>query len=158
MQLSDAGLNLIKRSEGLRLEAYNDIRGIPTIGYGHRIIPPATFPGGITEQMADRILADDVQVAEQEVSRVVKVSLTQGQFDALVDFTFNLGAGRLDGSTLLKMLDAQRYREAGEQLLLWDHAGLVEVEALKARRRAEYAMWVGQTPGYTPTTQKTVAA
>lgn len=141
MQLSEAGLNLIKRSEGFRAQTYRDVNGFPTIGYGHRIVPPATFDRGITEETATRILLDDVEVAEQAVTRLVKVPLTQGQFDALVDFTFNLGSGRLAGSTLLKLLNNGEYTAAGLQLLRWDIAAGQENSGLKARREAEYALW-----------------
>jgi lysozyme len=85
----------------------------------------------------------DVRIAVQAVLWLVKVPLSQGQLDALADFTFNLGAGRLAGSTLLKDLNAGGYASAGEQLLLWDHAGSVELEALRARREAEYNLWRG---------------
>ena len=71
----------------------------------------------------------------------MKAPLTQGQFDALVDFCFNLGAGRLIASTLLKCLNAGRYDDAAEQLLLWDHASGQECSALKARREAETELW-----------------
>lgn len=143
MQLSEAGLELLKRSEGLRLQPYKDVAGIPTIGYGHRIVPPATYEHGITELMAETILADDVRTAETAVERLVKVPLTQGQFDALVDFTFNLGSGRLASSTLLKLLNQSRYDDAAEQLLRWDIAGGEENAGLKARREAEFALWKG---------------
>jgi len=86
----------------------------------------------------------DVAVAEASVQRLVKVPLSQGQFDALVDFVFNLGAGRLASSTLLRDLNAGQYEAAGQQLLLWDHSGGVEVEGLKARREAELALWNGR--------------
>ena len=97
---------MLKRSEGLRLTAYRDVAGLLTIGYGHKVVPPAVFDNGITEATADAILANDVEAAEGAVTRLVKVPLTQGQFDALVDFTFNLGAGRLADSTLLVDLNA----------------------------------------------------
>jgi lysozyme len=71
----------------------------------------------------------------------VRVALTQGQFDALVDFCFNLGAGRLSASTLLKELNAAQYTAAAEQLLAWDHAGAQVNEGLKARREAEFQLW-----------------
>ena len=67
--------------------------------------------------------------------------MTQGQFDALVDFTFNLGASRLAGSSLLQQLNKGRYDDDAEQLLLWDHVGGQEYTALKARRQAEVALW-----------------
>jgi lysozyme len=87
------------------------------------------------------LLRADAQDAEQAVTRLVKAPLTQGQFDALVDFVYNLGSARLANSTLLKLLNAGRYDEAANQLLLWDHAGTVEVAGLKARRLAETKLW-----------------
>ena len=102
MKLSAEGLDLTKKSEGFRDRVYRDVAGLPTIGYGHLIKPTESFPDGIAEPQAAAILASDVQEAEQAVARLVKVALTQGQLDALVDFCFNLGAGRLASSTLLR--------------------------------------------------------
>jgi lysozyme len=79
--------------------------------------------------------------AEQAVQRLVKVPLSQGQFDAMVDFCFNLGAGRLAASTLLKSLNAGKFDEATQELLQWDHADGQENVALKARRQAEAELW-----------------
>jgi lysozyme len=141
MQLSDAGLDLVKRSEGFRSHTYLDVNGFPTIGYGHRILPSESFPGPIAETQANDLLASDLRVAEQDVVRLVKVPLTQGQFDALVDFCFNLGGGRLACSTLLKVLNGGRYQDAVEQLLRWDLAGGQVNAGLKARRQAECALW-----------------
>jgi len=75
------------------------------------------------------------------VGRLVKVPLTQGQFDALVDFCFNLGEGRLASSTLLKVLNGARYEAAGEQLLRWDLAAGQVNTGLKGRREAELELW-----------------
>jgi lysozyme len=146
MQLSAEGLELIKRFEGFRSRQYTDVAGFLTIGYGHRIVPPESFPlesfpGGVSEPQAAAILASDVSQAEQAVCRLVKVALTQGQFDALVDFCFNLGAGRLAGSTLLRVLNGGRYDDAVEQLLRWDLAGGEVNLGLKARREAELRLW-----------------
>ncbi len=141
MQLSDAGLDLVKRSEGFRSHTYLDVNGFPTIGYGHRILPSESFPGPIAETQANDLLASDLRVAERDVVRLVKVPLTQGQFDALVDFCFNLGGERLASSTLLKVLNGGRYQDAVEQLLRWDLAGGQENAGLKARRRAECSLW-----------------
>jgi lysozyme len=144
MNLSAAGLELIKKSEGFRGKTYLDIAGYPTIGYGHRLGREEHFPNGICEAEAGVILLWDVREAEQTVARLVKVQLTQGQFDALVDFTFNLGSGRLASSTLLRDLNAGKYEAAAEQLLCWDHAGDHEVASLKARREAELHLWTGK--------------
>jgi lysozyme len=141
MEISDAGLSLIKTSEGFRATVYNDVAGFPTIGYGHKLTPGESFPIGITEAQATALLEQDVQGAEAAVARLVKVALTQGQFDALVDFVYNVGAGRLAGSTLLRMLNAGNTTGAGQQLLLWVYAGGVKQPGLMTRREAELALW-----------------
>jgi lysozyme len=143
MQLSAAGLELLKRSEGFRSHTYNDVNGFQTIGYGHRLLDRESFPAGISEAHAASMLATDVRSAEQAVARLAKLPLTQGQFDALVDFCFNLGAGRLASSSLLKALNRGQYADAAEQLLRWDIAAGQENAGLKARREAEYALWHG---------------
>jgi lysozyme len=148
MQLSAEGLELIKTSEGFRSLVYRDVAGIPTIGYGHRVMPGESFPNGVSEEQATAILTSDVQEAEQAVTRLVTMALTQGQFDALVDFCFNLGATRLAGSTLLKELNAGHYTYAAEQFLLWDHAGGAVVAGLEARRQADFQLWTqGEAAG-----------
>ncbi len=141
MELSTAGLELIKQSEGFRSRQYFDVAGFATIGYGHRIVPPESFPSGITEVQATALLMKDILAAERSVSRMVHVALTQGQFDALVDFSFNMGAGRLASSTLLKHLNASCYASAGQQLLRWDCAGNVPNAGLRVRRQAELQLW-----------------
>ncbi len=143
MELSQAGFALIKKSEGFRSHVYLDVAGFPTIGYGHKCVAADSFPGGIDEPMGAHILNCDVQDAEKYVVALVFVPLTQGQFDALVDFVFNLGPGRLASSTLLRDLNAGNYDAAAEQLLRWDHAGAQENTALKARRQAEFNLWQG---------------
>ncbi len=145
MQLSAAGLELLRRSEGFRSHTYIDINGFPTIGYGHRLLDHESFPGGISEAQAAGTLAADVRSAQQAVVRLVKVPLSQGQFDALVDFCFNLGVGRLASSTLLKVLNGGRYADAAEQLLRWNIAGGHENAGLTARRKAEFELWHGRT-------------
>ena len=141
MELSAAGLDLLKRSEGFRSQTYLDVNGYRTIGYGHRLVPPEAFPEGIDENDATAILEADVRAAEAAVVRLAKVPLSQGQFDALVDFTFNLGAGRLESSTLLKLLNQGLFDDAKQQLLRWDIAAGEENAALKARREAELVLW-----------------
>ncbi|WP_109486404.1 lysozyme [Occallatibacter savannae] len=141
MHLSAAGLELLKKSEGFRDRVYSDVAGFRTIGYGHRLTGAESYPAGITMAQAESILAADVAIAEGAVSRLVRVPLSQGQFDALVDFVFNLGAGRLASSTLLRYLNSGRYDDAAWQLLVWDHAGSRELAALKLRREAEFRRW-----------------
>lgn len=141
MQISSTGLDLIEQSEGFRSSVYDDIAGLATIGYGHRVLPGESFPGPITEAQAEALLQADVATAEQAVNRLVTVPLTQEQFDALVDFVFNLGPGNFASSTLLKDLNAGQMDAAAQQILIWDHS-LGQVNAgLKARREAEFRMF-----------------
>jgi lysozyme len=146
MELSETGLELIKRFEGFRERAYLDAAGLPTIGYGHRLLNPAQYPDGIGEQEAATMLRSDVQDAIRTIERMVTVPLTQGQFDALVDFVFNLGCERLKRSTLLRALNGGRYQAAGEQLLRWDLIQGQENLGLRARRLAELKLWNASTP------------
>jgi lysozyme len=141
MQLSPAGLDLIKRSEGFRTQVYKDINGFATIGYGHKLLPDESYPTGVTENQASSLLENDVLESSLAVSRMVHVPLTQGQFDALVDFVFNLGQGRLASSKLLLLLNQRCYGQAAAQLLLWDRAGQEVLPGLKSRREAEFALW-----------------
>ena len=153
MQLSADGLQLVKNSEGFRSNTYLDAAGLPTIGYGHRLVHPEAYPNGITPYQAEIILQWDLRTAEQAVSTLVHVPLTQGQFDALVDFAFNLGSGALAHSTLLAQLNAGNYAAAARQLLLWDHAGTIELAALKSRRLAEHRLFTAASA-----TQSTASA
>ena len=107
--------------------------------------PPKHIPRASTSRKVKSILARDIAVAEAAVEHLVKIPLTQGQFDALVDFVFNLGAGRLAASTLLVYLNSGRYTDAAWQLLAWDHAGSKEIAGLKARREAEFKLWNPQS-------------
>ena len=141
MQISETGLELIETSEGFRGVVYKDVAGHPTIGYGHLIKPGESFPNGVTNDEAITLLQNDVQIAVIAVNRLVTVTLTQNQFDALVDFTFNLGVGALTYSTLLTLLNEGEYSAAGDQFLLWDHAGGVVQEGLQTRRAADLALW-----------------
>ena len=145
MRLSVAGLELLKKSEGFRERIYTDVAGIRTIGFGHRLAPGEAYASGITAVQAESILAADVSTAEAAVKRLVQVPLTQGQFDALVDFVFNVGAGRLASSTLLRYLNSGNYDAAAWQLLAWDHAGNHEIAGLKLRREAEFRLWAPET-------------
>ena len=141
MHLSAAGLELLKKSEGFRDRVYADVAGFRTIGFGHRLSPLENYANGITMDQGESILKADIATAEAAVERLVKVPVTQGQFDALVDFVFNLGAGRLASSTMLAYLNAGRQDAAAWQLLAWDHAGGHEIAGLKSRREAEFRLW-----------------
>ena len=139
MQISKAGLDLIKQFEGLYLKAYRCPAGVPTIGYGHTA--GVAMGQTITQQQADDYLRRDVRQFERAVARLVSVPLTQGQFDALVSFAFNLGEGALAQSTLLRLLNAGDYAGAAAQFDRWNKAGGRVLPGLVRRRAAERALF-----------------
>ena len=100
MQTSEKGLDLIRKYEGLRLAAYVCPGGKLTIGYGHTG-PDVTSGKKITAEQANALLVKDVQRFESAVNELVKAPMTQGMFDALISFSFNLGAGSLKSSSSL---------------------------------------------------------
>lgn len=143
MNISPQGLALIKQFEGLCLKAYLDPIGIPTIGYGTISIRGKAVKMGMvcTEAQASSWLLEDIQRFENAVNQAVDVPLTQEQFDALVSFTYNLGAGNLRKSTLLRMINARRMVEAQPQFLRWNRAGGKVFKGLTRRRLAEAALF-----------------
>lgn len=146
MRTSDAGLALIKRHEGLRLDAYRCPAGIWTIGYGHTTAagPPSVTAGKrITRQEAEDILRADVVKFEEAVLGAVKVPLSQPQFDALVSLAFNIGDEAFERSTLVRVLNAGRREDVPRQWMRWTRAGGVELKGLVNRRRDELALWRG---------------
>lgn len=140
MDISDNGLNMIKQQEGLRLTVYADVVGHMTVGYGHKD-DSMTEGDTITQDQADQYLQDDVEIVVSSINDIVTVSLNQNQFDALCDFEFNLGAGSLKNSTLLKLLNQGDYDGAAAQFPLWDHAGGKVNQDLLNRRNAEAALF-----------------
>jgi lysozyme len=137
---SGKGLCLTEQFEGCRLTAYQDQVGVWTIGYGHT--GPDVTPGlTITQAQAQAFLAHDVGKAVACVNQFVAIQLTQNEFDALVDFVFNLGTGAFTGSTLLRYLNAGNITAAAAQFDEWDHAGGAVVAGLLRRRQAETALF-----------------
>jgi lysozyme len=145
MRYSEAGLALTRSFEGLRLEAYQDAAGIWTIGYGHT---GADVHAGqkISEFEAEALLRADLAASVACVNRVVEVALSQGQFDALVDFCFNAGRGNFMRSSLLRYVNAREFAAVVVQFGLWVNAGGVPVEGLVRRRAAEATMFARPSP------------
>ncbi len=135
MTYSKAGIQLTERFEGCRLAAYPDIGGVWTIGYGHThgVIEGMTC----TLEQAQIWLEQDIQAAADAVNRLVLISLKQSEFDALVDFVFNLGAGAFARSTMLKDINAGNLAAAAMQFPLWDHDAGRVLAGLLHRRLAE---------------------
>lgn len=141
-QYDNQGLALTEGFEGCDLKSYPDVRGIWTIGYGHT---GADVVEGlvITQAQAEALLVSDVAAAAACVNHAVQVAITQDEFDALVDFTFNVGRGNFVTSTLLRKLNAGDIAGAAEQFGLWVHAGNAVVSGLVRRRAAEAELFGG---------------
>lgn len=139
MQTSEKGIALIKQFEGCKLTAYRDSVGVWTIGYGWtQPVDGKPIRAGMTikQETAERLLKTGLVSYENDVSRPVKVNLTQGQFDALVSFTYNLGVRSLSTSTLLRKLNAGDYAGAADEFLRWNKAGGKVLNGLTRRREA----------------------
>lgn len=146
MRMSVEGLALVKEFEGLRLKAYKCPANVWTIGYGHTSAAgsPEVNPGmEITKEEAEEILRRDMVQYENGVKKLVKVELTQGQFDALVDFAYNAGVGALAKSTLLKRVNEERFDDVPAEFMKWTKGGGKELPGLVRRRRAEVKLWRG---------------
>lgn len=137
---SEQGLALTRSFEGLRLKAYQDGAGVWTIGYGHtgRDVVPGKQ---ISEFEAEALLRADVASSVACVNRAVEVPITQNQFDALVDFCFNVGRGAFLRSSLLGYLNHGNFFAVGVQWMNWINIGGKPNEGLVRRRTAELALF-----------------
>lgn len=142
MKTSQKGIDLIKRFEGFSPTAYLCPAGVWTIGYGHTA--GVSEGDSVDEDTAEDFLREDLADAEGAVGKYVKVPLKQWQFDALVSFAFNLGAGNLYSSTLLKKVNRNPDDPAIRQEFgKWVHAGGRVLPGLVERRKAEADMYFG---------------
>lgn len=155
MKTSQNGYDLIKAFEGLHkvkadgtIRAYVCPAGKWTIGYGST--KGVRSGMNITRQEAEDLLVKDVAVFDDVVNRLVKVELTQNQFDALVSFVYNLGEGNFKSSTLLRVLNRGEYDEVPAQLMRWNKARvkgeLTVLAGLTRRRAAEATLFSMDTP------------
>lgn len=145
--VNKAGIDLIKSFEGLFLKPYLDPIKIPTIGYG-----TIKYPNGkavtmqdpaITETQATEYLMHEVEMKASAVEKIVKVPLNDNEYAALVSFSYNVGSGALQSSTLLKMLNAGADRKVvADQFLRWNKAGGKELPGLTRRRQAERSLFL----------------
>ncbi len=141
MIYSKNGLSLTESFEGCKLTAYRDQAGIWTIGYGHtRDVEEGDT---CTQDEAENFLAQDLQRVTAQINKDVTVTLTQGEFDALVDFGFNLGLHALETSTLWRLLMAGDVQGAATQFPRWNHCGGHEVAGLLRRRLEEQKEFLG---------------
>jgi len=145
VKINTAGLDLIKRWEGLRLTAYQDSVGVWTIGYGHTAEagPPAPKAGmKITEQEATDLLARDLGQYERAVTKAISVAPTSNQFAAMVSLCYNIGPANFATSTVVKLVNAGNPRGAAEAFLRWNKAGGKVLAGLTHRREDEKKLFL----------------
>lgn len=136
MKINNKGLELLKRFEGCGLDAYKDLKGIWTIGFGHTG-SEAYLGAKISMARALELLEHDLDQFEYGVERLVKVPLSSNQFSALVCFSYNIGLGALAQSTLLRKINNKDYVGASKEFSRWDKANGKVVRGLVNRRKAE---------------------
>lgn len=137
------GAKLTKDFESCELVPYQDVKGVWTDGWGntHGVVPNGP---PISQATADADLARNMQNAVSTVNHQVASHITQGEFDALVDLVFNIGAGNFAGSTMLRKLNVGDLAGAAAEFEKWDMSGGVHVAGLLRRRLAERAEFEGR--------------
>jgi lysozyme len=138
-RINEAGIALLKEYEGLRLKPYLCPSRIWTVGYGHT--RNVRLGMTITPEEAEELLQEDLRGFERAVARLVQVPLTDNQFSALVCFTFNVGVGNFEDSTLLRLLNRGWYEQVPAQLSRWNRSRGEILGGLARRRAAEARLW-----------------
>lgn len=145
MQTNQAGVDLIKRYEGLELEAYLCPANVLTIGYGHT---GRDVEAGMTinEAQAEDLLRKDLVRFERAVERLVMVPINDNELSALVSLTYNIGEGNFSSSSCLRFLNQGDRQEAANRIELWNKARvggeLTVLEGLVRRRASEKALFL----------------
>ncbi len=149
-QISLAGIEFLKRWEGVRNTAYNDVAGLKTIGVGHLFTEDElrgnfvkigsqqiSADAALTDQQVNDLLRQDLVRFEQVVRDTIKVKITQSQYDMLVSISFNIGTGGFKNSTLARVINQGNFDQAPNAFMMWVKAGGKTVQGLVNRRRAE---------------------
>ena len=132
MRASSTLIQAIKKFEGVSLSAYQDSKGVWTIGYGHT--KDVKKGDRITQYQAEQFLREDLQQFEAIANKVKRIA-TQGKFDAILDFIYNCGPANFESSTLKKYIEAGNATwEIQEQFLRWVNSGGKKLGGLVSRR------------------------
>jgi lysozyme len=157
MKVSDKTIHMIKHHEGVRTRPYQCPALLWTVGVGHVIDPnhakvkladrkqlpiPAGWDRVLSQEEVDQILRQDLARFEAGVMRLCPKGASQGQFDALVSFAFNVGLGNLQNSTLRQKHNRGDYEGAAEEFLKWNKAGGKVLKGLDNRRKDERALYI----------------
>lgn len=140
MKTSEQGIALIKKFEGFSPEPYRCPAGVMTIGYGH--VVKKGDASHFTEEKAHDLLVADIAIFEAAIMRLVQVPLTQGQFDALASFTYNIGIQAFSHSKLVNLLNNNDYNGASHQFDRWVYANGKKLAGLVHRRQAEKTLFL----------------
>jgi GH24 family phage-related lysozyme (muramidase) len=142
------GIELTATMEGFREQLYDDPAGYCTIGFGHLVkrarcdgTEPERFRRGLPREQGLELLRTDMGLAERAVLALARVDLSDGQFAALCDFTYNVGGGALERSTLLKYLNSGEYEKVPTQLRRYVFAGGRRLKGLARRRELEIELF-----------------
>jgi|SRR5271154_1046494 len=149
MKASERAYTLIKVKEGFKAKQYTCPAGLPTIGYGHVLLKGESYahlPEGISEHFATLLLEKAINITEKCINNLVKVILTQGQFDALISLVYNIGCKQFSHSQALILLNNTNYEEAAYELFS-EQKGFVNIKGIKCsgllnRRATEYKIWL----------------
>jgi GH24 family phage-related lysozyme (muramidase) len=142
MKISKEGIALIKKFEGIELEAYQDSVGVWTIGYGHT--KGVKEGDNISLKKAEQMLEEELVEYEGYINNMVELGLEQNQFDAMVAWVYNLGPTNLGQSTLLKVLNQGLFNEVPYEIKRWNKAGGEVLNGLVRRREAEALLFEGK--------------
>ncbi len=161
MQFSKNGIDfMVEVAEGREYSEYPDTAGNPTIGIGHKLTvvelgtgsiviqgSPVEYKNGLTHSQVDDLFLQDMYPVEKAINELVKVPLTQNQFDALCSLCFNIGIPRFTKSTLLRLLNTGNYVSVPEQMRRWNKEtikGVLTVsKGLTNRREFDISLWAG---------------
>lgn len=135
------GIDLVKQFEGFSPRPYLCPAGHLTIGYGHLVKDHETFYYEIGQEQGEYLLKKDLESAERAVSRLARAGVSDSQFDALVSFTYNLGAGAFQRSTLRRKVNRGEDPEVPAEFLRWVWAGGRRLRGLIRRRQAEAVLY-----------------
>mgnify|MGYP001384206328 CR=1 FL=1 len=142
MKTSERGINLIQHFEGFYNKPYYCPAGVLTIGYGTVIQDPTPYMNGITKEQATELMMKEVVRNEKSIGRLIVAPLNQNQFDALISFVYNLGAGNLQISTLRRKINSLDYAGAANEFLKWCKAGGRVLPGLVRRRKVEAELFM----------------
>lgn len=137
---NQACINIIKEFEGVRLKAYKGLSGAFLIGYGHM---PGVHKGmKISQKQAEKLLKEDLNRFERDVTRHVKVPITENQFSAMVCLSYNIGSGNFHKSTVLRKINNNLPTEAADAILMWNKVNKKVNPHQVKRRERERALFI----------------